>query len=307
MDTESQKIFTKSDRHLKWAAIFDVTAAISVITFIAVSEFGLLPQLVKRGYFCDDRSIQHQFKGDTVATSLLIISGIIPLFLIWITEHVFYEPSSTMCVRSDGSISRFSNTWQQTWYWFKKYARTLVVKLLLVDVLKIFSGEHRPHFIDTCRPDFICMGNEYVTTYTCTNTDYRPYFIRDASKSFPSGHSSTSVFASIFVIWYLQKRIPKISSEMARPLCQGLVALWGIFCPMSRIIDNRHHWWDVLAGSLIGAGAAVLTCIFSCHNFDRTRMKTSQTTYKDHDINLESNTTHYMTTNGPSPNSITVS
>lgn len=99
----------------------------------------------------------------------------------------------------------------------------------------------------------------YVSTYTCTNTDYRPYFIRDASKSFPSGHSSVSVYGSIFMIWYLQKRCPKIGSIIALPLCQVVVATWGIFCSLSRIIDNRHHWWDVLAGAFIGVVAAYLT------------------------------------------------
>lgn len=298
MDTESLKILNKPKTKFEWPRIFDVTAAIAVVTFIAISEFGLFPTLIKRGYFCDDRSIQHPFNGDTVATSVLLVSGIIPLFLIWIAELLFYTPPSTLCVRTDKSSTRYSTTWRECWYWFQKYARSLILKLLLVDILKIFSAEHRPHFIDTCRPDVICEGNEYVSTYTCTNTDYQPYFIRDASKSFPSGHSSVSVYASIFMIWYLQKRTPKIRSVMALPLCQAVVAMWGIFCPMSRIIDNRHHWWDVLAGSIIGAVAAGLTCIYSCRNFDRTKLRTSQTTFKEHDINLVSSNIHYTTTNG---------
>lgn len=298
MDTESLKILNKPKTKLEWPMVFDAVVTITVVTFIAISEFGMFPQLVKRGYFCDDRSIQHTFNGDTVATSVLIISGFIPLFLIWATELLFYTPILTLGVRNDGSSNRCSSTWHQCWYWFRKYGRGLIIKILIVDILKIFSGELRPHFIDTCRPDVICEGNEYVSTYTCTNTDYRPYFIRDASKSFPSGHSSTSVYASLFMIWYLQKRTPKVRSMMALPLCQVLVAMWGIFCSMSRIIDNRHHWWDVLAGSIIGVIAACLTCIFSCHNFDRTKLKTSQTTYKEHDMNLVSNNIHYMTTNG---------
>lgn len=298
MDSESLKFLDKSKSKLKKSVIFDITAAITVVTFIAISEFGLFPQLVKRGYYCDDRSIQHPFNGDTIATTVLLISGIIPLFLIWITELIFYSPLWTLCPKSEAPSTRCSGSWRQCWHWFKKYARGLILKLLIVDIVKIFAGEHRPHFIDTCRPDVICEGNEFVTTYTCTNTDYRPYFIRDASKSFPSGHSSVSVYSSIFMIWYLQKRTPRMNSVMALPLCQALVAVWGIFCPMSRIIDNRHHWWDVLAGSIIGAVAAGLTCIFSCHNFDRTKLKTDQSNHKEHDINLVSNNVLYVTSNG---------
>lgn len=102
----------------------------------------------------------------------------------------------------------------------------------------------------------------YIAQYTCTNTEERPYFIRDASKSFPSGHSSVSVYGAIFMIWYLQCRTPKLRSSMAIPLCQMVLATWAMFCSLSRIIDNRHHWWDVLAGAAIGAVTAFLTVSF---------------------------------------------
>lgn len=266
-----------------------------LVIFVLVSEFGFFPQLVKRGYYCDDRSIQRPFTGDTVATSVIIMSGFVPLLLIWITEVIFYSPSSSLLSsRSSGTSTRWSGSWNQSWYWIKKYGKGLILKILIVDIIKTFAGEHRPHFIETCLPDITCEGSEYVSTYTCTNTDYRPYFIRDASKSFPSGHSSVSVYGSIFMIWYLQKRCPKMGSIIALPLCQVVVATWGIFCSLSRIIDNRHHWWDVLAGAFIGVVAAYLTCYFSCHNFDRSRLRAKEPIYKDHDINLVSNSVPYL-------------
>ncbi|XP_021700322.1 uncharacterized protein T28D9.3 isoform X2 [Aedes aegypti] len=296
MDTESLKIFSKSKPTFYWTGFFDTIVTIAVVTFIALSEFGFFPQFVKRGYYCDDRSIQRSFTGDTVATTAIMLSGFVPLFLIWLTEIIFYSSSSSfICSSSSGKKTRCSSSWSQSWYWFKKYGKGLILKLLIVDIIKTFAGEHRPHFIETCLPDIVCEGSEYVSTYTCTNTEYRPYFIRDASKSFPSGHSSMSVYGSLFMIWYLQKRTPKIASVIALPLCQVVVATWGIFCPLSRIIDNRHHWWDVLAGAFIGVVAAVLTCYFSCHNFDKLRLRGKDPIYKDHDINLVSNNVHRQT------------
>lgn len=220
---------------------------------------------------------------------MVIVSGLLPLLLIWVTEALFYSPSSI----ESTSSTRCSESWHHSWYWFKKYARGLIIKLLIVDTMKIFSGEHRPHFLDTCRPNVICEGNEYISTYICTNTEERPYFIRDASKSFPSGHSSMSVFEVVFMIWYLQKRVPKLRTCMALPLCQLLVATWGIFCPLSRIMDNRHHWWDVLAGSIIGVVAAILTCVLGCRNFEQKQKMAGHSTYKDHDIKLIGNNAHY--------------
>lgn len=30
-------------------------------------------------------------------------------------------------------------------------------------------------------------------------------------------------------------------------------------CSLTRIVDRRHHWWDVLGGMLLGASGAVYT------------------------------------------------
>lgn len=54
-------------------------------------------------------------------------------------------------------------------------------------------------FIFTCR--------EFITEYTCTNTIDKSFFVRDSSKSFPSGHSSIAFFEAIFMIWYVYNTI----------------------------------------------------------------------------------------------------
>uniref|UniRef100_A0A8D8CUJ9 Uncharacterized protein T28D9.3 n=2 Tax=Culex pipiens TaxID=7175 RepID=A0A8D8CUJ9_CULPI len=258
-----------------------------LVLFIAVSEFGWFPELVQRGFYCDDRTIQRPYNGDTITAGVIVVSGLLPLLLIWLAEALFYAPSTAEYTKmAEVPSSRSSTSWRQTWFWFKKYGRGLLLKLLVVDVLKIFAGEHRPHFLDTCRPNVVCEGSEYIAQYTCTNTEERPYFIRDASKSFPSGHSSVSVYGAIFMIWYLQCRTPKLRSSMAIPLCQMVLATWAMFCSLSRIIDNRHHWWDVLAGAAIGAVTAFLTCTLSCKNFASAKQSTSSIAYKEHGTNL---------------------
>ncbi|XP_058445692.1 phospholipid phosphatase 1-like isoform X2 [Malaya genurostris] len=277
-------------------AVFDLTVASLVITFITVSELGWLPQLVKRGYYCDDRTIQRPYTGDTVSSCMIVISGFVPLFLIWLTEAIFYSPSIIEYTKPDVQVSRCSQSFLEAWHWGRKYARGLIFKLLLVDALKIFSGEHRPHFLDTCKPDVLCEGSEFVSMFTCTNNESQ-YFIRDASKSFPSGHSSMSVYEMIFMVWYLQRRVPQLRSYLALPLCQSVLVLWGIFCPLSRIIDNRHHWWDVLAGSIIGVIVAGFTCILDCNNFKRNKSNLNATAFREHDINLISNRPKYREDN----------
>lgn len=42
---------------------------------------------------------------------------------------------------------------------------------------------------------------QYVVDWHCTNNIDNSWFVRDASKSFPSGHSSTAFFEAVFLIW----------------------------------------------------------------------------------------------------------
>lgn len=49
--------------------------------------------------------------------------------------------------------------------------------------------------------NFTTNFRQYVVDYKCTNNIDSSWFIRDASKSFPSGHSSTSFYEAVFLIW----------------------------------------------------------------------------------------------------------
>lgn len=40
----------------------------------------------------------------------------------------------------------------------------------------------------------------YIDHYTCMNNEDTPYDVRDASKSFPSGHASISLYGSISLV-----------------------------------------------------------------------------------------------------------
>lgn len=110
---------------------------------------------------------------------------------------------------------------------------------------------------------------EYITTYECTNTKPTPYQLRDVSRSFPSGHASISTYAALFLIWYLQCRIPKIQSLFIVPFIQVILALIVSLCSVSRVTDNRHNWVDVIGGVILGAVFAVYTCHVLLNNFNR--------------------------------------
>jgi phosphatidate phosphatase len=84
-----------------------------------------------------------------------------------------------------------------------RYLVDLLMMNLFMAAVKFFTGAHRPHFFETCKPDqmFNCTVGTFVPTFTCTNTEASKGDILDASTSFFSGHTSNSIFSCFFVIW----------------------------------------------------------------------------------------------------------
>ena len=75
------------------------------------------------------------------------------------------------------------------------------------------------------------------------------------SKAFPSGHaSSITAFVAILVLltWMFVRR-----SNMRRLALAGSVLLWLVVC-LDRVLLGRHYPTDVIAGSLLGLGVALL-------------------------------------------------
>lgn len=52
-----------------------------------------------------------------------------------------------------------------------------------------------------------------------------------------------------------------------KPWLQCLVAMWGVTCSMTRVSDNRHHWWDVLAGDVLGFLFGMFIVMVPCQLF----------------------------------------
>jgi hypothetical protein len=65
--------------------------------------------------------------------------------------------------------------------------------------------------------------------------------------------------------WFIQRRVPNITFLLV-PWLQCLCLMWAMICSFTRITDHRHHWWDVLAGFVLGAFMAVFTVSLSNHN-----------------------------------------
>lgn len=116
-------------------------------------------------------------------------------------------------------------------------------------------GKPRPDFIDRCQPvrgshDPVPFGLSNSTI--CTQTDQA--IMKDGFRSFPSGHSSTSFAGLFYLSLYLAAKLHILDSKgevwkvfvcLIPTLGAGLIAA-------TRIMDARHHPFDVISGSLLG-------------------------------------------------------
>lgn len=55
---------------------------------------------------------------------------------------------------------------------------------------------------------------------------------------------------------FLHRRVPTLRSKVLLPVLYTGLLLWAMGVSTSRLVDNRHHWWDVLVGAIMG-------CVFS--------------------------------------------
>lgn len=87
--------------------------------------------------------------------------------------------------------------------WYREFVLGLGVVMFVTDAMKLLVSEPRPHFLDTCRPDAArnCSSpTEWIDDFSCTNQRDTPWTVRDSMRSFPSGHTSISVYTSLFVM-----------------------------------------------------------------------------------------------------------
>ncbi|KAG7452643.1 PAP2-domain-containing protein [Guyanagaster necrorhizus] len=119
---------------------------------------------------------------------------------------------------------------------------------------KITVGRPRPDIVDRCQPLAGAVDPTFgLSNYTiCQQQDNS--ILKDGFRSFPSGHSSLSFAGLGFLAFYLAGKLHlfdkrghtgKAWLSLSPFAAATLVAI-------SRTMDYRHHWHDVLIGSVLG-------------------------------------------------------
>ncbi|EWC43428.1 hypothetical protein DRE_07614 [Drechslerella stenobrocha 248] len=141
----------------------------------------------------------------------------------------------------------------------------LLYSLINAAVFQVFIkwliGGLRPHFLAACQPDVTApsgtgFGAIMYTRAVCRG-DKRD--INDSLESFPSGHATAAFAGFVFLSIWLNAKL-KLWSNYHPAMWKMTV----VYAPLlgatliagSLTIDEFHHWYDVVAGGIIGSMCA---------------------------------------------------
>ncbi|KAJ4383985.1 hypothetical protein N0V86_000829 [Didymella sp. IMI 355093] len=126
----------------------------------------------------------------------------------------------------------------------------------ITGALKNAIGKPRPDLIDRCKVrEGVGIDLTSLTLQTieiCTQTDN--YILQDGFKSFPSGHSSVSFAGLFYLSLYLAAKLHVMDAkgEVWRTFIVMVPTLGAALITGTRIMDARHHPFDVLSGASLG-------------------------------------------------------
>ncbi|CAD2222254.1 phosphatidate phosphatase [Angomonas deanei] len=165
-------------------------------------------------------------------------------------------------------------------YWILTQFFSVAVTRFVVDLMKVYAGR--------LRPDFIARLEQEKITQDTIGKDLC-LAARAGRLSFPSGHSGITFSAMLplsFYLFSLLRGFPRVPNAYRRQRRQaqtvapsfGIVVLaalpvaFAALVALSRTRDNRHHFSDIVCGSLLGCVAAFFAV---CHNFEVNLLKGS--------------------------------
>jgi len=154
------------------------------------------------------------------------------------------------------------------------FALGIAICFLITEVGKRTIGRLRPYYLTVCNPiwaNIQCTKNvttasgpliiaQYVEDHYC-NATVTDTELQEAKLSFPSGHSSYSTYAFVFLFVYFEARLVCPNIQFLKPILQCFCIAIAFFTCLSRVTDYKHHPTDVIGGALIGFCIAVFAAI----------------------------------------------
>ena len=147
-----------------------------------------------------------------------------------------------------------------------------IIGLIISILFTIFVTDFFKAMIGSPRPIYYALINFSTKV---PHIESRIKYFNTAHRSFPSGHSSISMasFGYTAFLWFkdaeiLTNRAVFLSRILF--LISFLLIFLALWVGATRIIDYWHHYWDVIAGFLIGISWALVSYRF-IHTYNNTK------------------------------------
>lgn len=239
------------------------------VTFLLIYIFVLFHPF-DRGFYCTDETIRFPYRPDTVPMWAAGFYSVTAGFLIVIVSELYLTCAQKEKFNKNQRIQRLI---LNSIHGILLYGLGALSTLLITEIGKHTVGRLRPHFLDVCKPKwdelncFTKINDIPVANYIkyhagiCTGD---PDIIREARRSFPSGHSSFTTYSMAFVIIYLEARLVFLHrAKVIKPIIQLIAFIAAWHTCMSRVSDFKHHYTDVIAGACIGFSVAIFVSLIT--------------------------------------------
>ncbi|KAI3402788.2 hypothetical protein KGF56_004462 [Candida oxycetoniae] len=194
-------------------------------------------------------TISHPFatKQKVSGPQCFILASALPALVITIITFLKWSRSG----KSRQEEQRFFHVLQVA---LLGLAVSISLTAIVTDILKNWIARPRPDFLARCGAPRDKFSSQFVNLGVCT-APYGMGELLDGLRSTPSGHSSISFASFLYLTLWLLAQFELTKSppqHMYKHILVWLPLLFASYVSLSRVQDYRHHFTDVIFGTLIG-------------------------------------------------------
>ena len=242
---------------LQRLCIFDLATILFAVAVVAVSHFGFYPTC--RPFVVTDPTISRPYHENTFPVYSLFIMAPAPVLIYAAAPR--WRPHRGVGL----SRPRWWGRRDELYAYALMQLTSVVLALALGEVCKTYAGRLRPDFVSRAASASDCNITAMSFGWECCHQDAS---VVEGRRSFPSGHAITAFSAIVPLCLFLTWRLGIAFGVATRARTQAPIRLWRfgiawlpiwlpVIVAVSRTVDNRHHFVDVVTGGLIGTATGV--------------------------------------------------
>lgn len=228
-----------------------------IVTFVLVVYFFVVAEHAKpfeRQFSLNDLTISHPFALQERVTGLecIVLASLLPMITIFIVTLIKSK-------NGNGIFSSAHQTLHHLQISILGLFVSLVVNGVVTDILKNWIARPRPDFLARCGPQAGTSFTQLVDLSVCT-APFGQAILIDGMRSTPSGHSSISFSGLLYLTLWLFGQFKLLNTtpqHLHKYLLACLPILLASYVALSRTQDYRHHFVDIILGSMLGTGFAI--------------------------------------------------